>query len=112
MVFYCALKPLGCSVVRRSFAQLLDGDNRCLCLQHVPPAVLTLDPLQALSNTVWSYSKLGVMHDQLLNTVAAVTLRKLHTFNAQNIANTVSLTNLYLCSSCACVPKAFTDAVC
>lgn len=57
----------------------------CFCLLNLLVAV------QALSNTVWSFSKLGQVHNQLLDTVAAVTLRKLSSFNAQNIANTVSL---------------------
>lgn len=50
--------------------------------------------VQALSNTVWSFSKLGHEHNQLLDTIAAVTLRKLPSFNAQNIANTVRLTSI------------------
>ena len=45
--------------------------------------------MQALSNTVWSYSKLGEVHEQLLRTVAQVTLNKLPDFNPQNVANTV-----------------------
>ena len=46
---------------------------------------------QALSNTVWGFSKLEVVHERLLDAVAAIALRKLQSFNGQNIANTVSL---------------------
>ena len=45
--------------------------------------------VQALSNTVWSFSKLGQVHNQLLDTIAADTRTKLSDFNAQDIANTV-----------------------
>ena len=46
--------------------------------------------LQALSNTVWGFSKLEVVHEKLLDAVAAMALKKLPYFNGQNIANTVS----------------------
>jgi len=40
---------------------------------------------------VWGFSKLEVVHERLLDAVAAIALRKLQSFNGQNIANTVSL---------------------
>lgn len=53
--------------------------------------------VQALSNTVWGFSKLEVVHEQLLDAVAAAALKKLHVFNGQNIANTVRLA-LFACT--------------
>ena len=49
--------------------------------------------MQALSNTVWALSKLAVesRDSVLLDAVAAAMLPVLPEFNAQNIANTVSL---------------------
>lgn len=48
--------------------------------------------LQALSNTVWAFSKLNVTPSPaLLEAIATMALRKLPDFNAQNIANTVCL---------------------
>ena len=46
--------------------------------------------VQALSNTIWGFSKLEVVHEKLLDAVAAMALKKLPQFNGQNIANTVS----------------------
>ena len=48
--------------------------------------------MQALSNTVWGYSRLEVQHEPLLDAVAAIAHEKLHLFNGQNIANTVGHT--------------------
>ena len=63
-----------------------------------PCSYLCKPSLQALSNTVWGFSKLEVVHEKLLDAVAAIALRKLNLFNGQNIANTVSpsLTELKL----------------
>ena len=49
--------------------------------------------VQALSNTIWGFSKLEVVHERLLDAVAAMALRKLPHFNGQNIANTVSISH-------------------
>ena len=38
---------------------------------------------------MWGFSKLEVVHERLLDAVAAIALKKLHLFNGQNIANTV-----------------------
>lgn len=46
--------------------------------------------LQALSNTAWACSKLGVYSKELLDAIAQEASKKLHDFNAQNIANLVS----------------------
>lgn len=51
--------------------------------------------LQALSNTIWGFSKLEVVHERLLDAVAAMALKKLPYFNGQNIANTVSISHQY-----------------
>ncbi len=42
-------------------------------------------------NTVWGFSKLEVLHERLLDAVAAIVLRKLPAVNGQSMANTVSL---------------------
>lgn len=45
---------------------------------------------QALSNTVWAFSRLEEKHTALLSAVAGQARLKMRTFNAQNVANTVS----------------------
>ncbi len=57
--------------------------------------------LQALSNTVWGFSKLEVVHERLLDAVAAIALRKLNLFNGQNIANTVGTPASLSCCFCS-----------
>jgi len=44
---------------------------------------------QALSNTVWAFSKLGEDEEALLDAVAAASVPQLPEFNAQNLANLV-----------------------
>ena len=44
---------------------------------------------QALSNTVWAFSKLEVLDKELFGAIAREATGKLPRFNAQNIANTV-----------------------
>jgi hypothetical protein len=46
---------------------------------------------QALSNTVWAFSKLDVVKPELLNALAVEMQRRIHQFNSQNLANTVRL---------------------
>ena len=46
---------------------------------------------QALSNTAWACSKLGVYSKEFLEAIAQEAIKKLSRFNAQNIANLVSL---------------------
>ena len=48
-------------------------------------------PLQALSNSCWALSKLNISNEALLDALVAAATNKIHSFNAQNIANTVSL---------------------
>lgn len=50
--------------------------------------------LQALSNTAWACSKLGVYSKELLDAIAQEASKKLRDFNAQNIANLVSSVNV------------------
>ncbi len=45
--------------------------------------------MQALSNTVWAFSKLDVVDADLFARIVDQVLAKLPKFNAQNIANTV-----------------------
>lgn len=45
--------------------------------------------VQALSNTVWAFSKLEVLDAALFAAIAREATGKLPRFNAQNIANTV-----------------------
>ena len=45
--------------------------------------------VQALSNTVWAFSKLDVVDADLFARIVDQVLAKLPKFNAQNIANTV-----------------------
>ena len=52
----------------------------------MPPAA----PLQALSNSCWALSKLNISNEALLDALVAAATNKIHSFNAQNIANTVS----------------------
>lgn len=44
---------------------------------------------QALSNTVWAFSKLEEKNTRLFAAVATQAQLKIRTFNAQNVANTV-----------------------
>ena len=48
-------------------------------------------PLQALSNSCWALSKLNISNEALLDALVTAATNKIHSFNAQNIANTVSL---------------------
>lgn len=48
---------------------------------------------QALSNTVWALSKLDTLDEALFTAIVQQVLDKLTRFNAQNVANTVSLTD-------------------
>ena len=57
----------------------------------MPPAA----PLQALSNSCWALSKLNISNEALLDALVAAATNKIHSFNAQNIANTVSLFGLF-----------------
>ena len=50
--------------------------------------------MQALSNTVWAFSKLEVLDVELFGDIAREAAAKLPRFNAQNIANTVSRPHL------------------
>jgi hypothetical protein len=58
------------------------------CIAHCP-----MQPertaLQALSNTVWAFSKLGQEDKALLEAVAVASVPQLSQFNAQNLANLV-----------------------
>jgi hypothetical protein len=51
--------------------------------------------LQALSNTVWAFSKLGQEDKALLDAVAVASVPQLSQFNAQNLANLVTPTWLH-----------------
>ena len=55
------------------------------------PVTLTGEAAQALSNTVWAFSKLEVLDEELFSAIAREAIEKLPGFNAQNIANTVSI---------------------
>ncbi len=46
---------------------------------------------QALSNTVWALSKLDTLDETLFTAIVKQVLDKLTRFNAQNVANTVSI---------------------
>lgn len=46
--------------------------------------------MQALSNTLWAVSKLGYKDEELMHAIAGCATAKIASFNAQNIANTVS----------------------
>ena len=50
---------------------------------------------QALSNTVWAFSKLGEEDKALLEAVAVASVPQLSQFNAQNLANLVRLAWLH-----------------
>lgn len=54
---------------------------------HSAPAGM----LQALSNTIWAFSKLGQEDEALLEAVAVASVPQLSQFNAQNLANLVPL---------------------
>ena len=51
--------------------------------------MVALLPVQALSNTVWAFSKLDVVDAELFAGIVGQVLDKMPKFNAQNIANTV-----------------------
>jgi hypothetical protein len=51
--------------------------------------VCVLWRVQALSNSVWGFAKLGARDEALLDAVAQAALAKLHEFKAQNLANLV-----------------------
>lgn len=53
-----------------------------------PGLLLTL-PLQALSNTLWGLSKLGIQADELMRGIGAQARSRLAEFNSQNLANSV-----------------------
>ncbi len=44
---------------------------------------------QALSNTVWAFSKLDVLDEPLFRDIITHILQRLQRFNSQNVANTV-----------------------
>jgi hypothetical protein len=56
--------------------------------------------VQALSNTVWAFSKLEVLDAELFGDIAREAAAKLPRFNAQNIANTVEPPSppVYICA--------------
>ena len=64
---------------------------------HAPAA-----PLQALSNSCWALSKLNISNEALLDALVTAATNKIHSFNAQNIANTVSLVGLFQPGSALC----------
>ena len=70
--------------------------------------------MQALSNTVWAFSKLEVLDVELFSNIAREAVAKLPRFNAQNMANTVSRPQLhkyYLCAALLLLhPKAILHA--
>jgi hypothetical protein len=64
--------------------------------------------MQALSNTVWAFSKLEVLDVELFGNIAREAVAKLPRFNAQNMANTVSLPQLHKnLLSYHCIPRLF-----
>ena len=70
-----------------------------ICLNEVDclstPSAESCHVVQALSNTVWAFSKLEVLDEELFDAIAKEATGKLPRFNAQNIANTVRGTPAY-----------------
>ena len=64
------------------------------------PVRLIGEAAQALSNTVWAFSKLEVLDEELFGAIAREATQKLPGFNAQNIANTVGI--LLMKALCHC----------
>ena len=62
--------------------------GRCCCLLQPAPSAADNNP-QALSNTVWAFSKLECLDEALFADVLVNILQRLPQFNSQNVANTV-----------------------
>ena len=70
--------------------QAFTGQNMAsaLCL---PSKIAANCQPQALSNAVWGFSNLEIVHERLLEAAAAIALKKLQASTGQNIANIVRL---------------------
>lgn len=74
----------GSWAVRREQSSAICKCDRMQCLQ------CSCNVSQALSNTLWAMSKLGFKDTAFMHAIAGCAIAKIATFNAQNIANSVS----------------------
>lgn len=78
---------------RRGALSSFPGRLLCCCIglgacSQLPHA-LPLSLLQALSNTLWGLSKLGIQADELMEGLGREARAQLYEFNSQNLANSV-----------------------
>lgn len=73
-------------------APLTEPKSNCTqpCSQPPPCHPTPLHFLQALSNTLWGLSKLGIQADELMRGIGTQARSRLPEFNSQNLANSVS----------------------
>lgn len=88
LIVHTALEHLFICSPAKPWADELNREAYCL----VGTSTRLQDVAQALSNTVWAFSKLEVLDEELFGAIAKEATGKLPRFNAQNIANTVRRT--------------------
>lgn len=68
---------------------LLLAERRCSKQQSTLLSSATLPPPQALANTLWGLSKLGIKAEGLMEGIGQAAHSQIYDYNSQNLANSV-----------------------